>query len=437
MQPACLTTGHVPGFGAPLGRKSIWYHAGSLPSIHGESNTCSLRGSATLFAKKDLIMSGDPLLLETGAPEQTLGLLLDAAPDATIVVDGSGSMTLVNSQTEHLFGFKREELLGRPIEMLVPERFRKRHEGHRSTYGRAPRTREMGAGFELYGLRRDGTEFPVEISLSPIRMGEKTYVVSAIRDVTDRRRIEQALREANLELERASLTKDNFLASMSHELRTPLNAIIGFTGTLLMKLPGPLTEEQERQLRTIQSSGRHLLSLINDILDLAKVESGKIELHFEPVYVREALDEVTTALEPLARAKGLAFDVELPAERISVRTDRRALQQIILNLTNNAIKYTERGGVRIAIVFREERGRRMLDVVVSDTGVGIKPDDVTRLFTAFEQIDSSTTRKFEGTGLGLHLSKRLAALLGAEISVQSEYGAGSTFTLSLPAGVRS
>ena len=238
----------------------------------------------------------------------------------------------------------------------------------------------------------------------------------------------------NLELAEASRMKSAFIANMSHELRTPLNAIIGFTGALLMKLPGPLTADQDKQLNTIRASARHLLSLINDILDVAKIEAGKLTLSIEPVHCQELMAEVADTLRPLAQQKGLALEIELgeaSQKPAIIDTDRRALTQILINLLNNAIKFTEQGTVRISLAQREEDGVLVTEMSIADSGAGIKEEDQAKLFQAFSQLDSTSTRHVEGAGLGLYLCQNLANAIGGALFFNSDYGSGSTFTLAL------
>ena len=240
--------------------------------------------------------------------------------------------------------------------------------------------------------------------------------------------------EKNLQLEESSRIKSEFVANMSHELRTPLNAILGFTGTLLMGLPGPLTSEQDKQLRTVQASARHLLSLINDLLDVEKIESGKLDIKREEVVLQTAIREVFETLEPLAAQKKLDLRITMPQAPILIHTDRRALSQIIINLLNNAIKFTEAGQDSVRLSRRRTGTFGTVEVVISDSGIGILPERQSHLFRAFTQLDASSTRRFDGTGLGLYLSQRLAGLVGGELRCKSVFGKGSVFTLALPVG---
>jgi signal transduction histidine kinase len=223
-----------------------------------------------------------------------------------------------------------------------------------------------------------------------------------------------------------------WLATMSHELRTPLNSIIGFSGILLMEMAGPLNPEQARQLGMVRSSAKHLLELINDVLDLSKIEAEQLELRAEPFDLRSTLSRSLASVQPLADKKGLVLKTSISTDLSELVSDRRRVEQIILNLLQNAIKFTEAGEVRLVAEVQAAGSQDTLCLRVSDTGIGIKPEDMASLFQPFRQVDSGLSRQHEGTGLGLAICHRLAVLLGGEISVTSEWGRGTQFTVLLP-----
>jgi PAS domain S-box-containing protein len=372
--------------------------------------------------------------------EARLGAILDATPDATVIVDGDGCIVRVNAQAKRLFGYAREEVLSRPVELLVPERFREAHARHRASYLAAPRPRRMGEHSDLYARRKDGSEVPVEIILSPLQTAEGTLVISAIRDITARKQAELALAQskqdlehANAELARASRVKSEFLATMSHEIRTPMNGVIGMTGLLL---DTDLTPEQREYAETVRASGEALLAIINDILDFSKIEAGELTLEVTDLDVRRSVEEVVDLFAAQARDKGLELASLVYQNVPSVlRGDPGRLRQILTNLVGNALKFTEHGEVVVRAHLLEEKDDAvLLRCAVTDTGIGMTPEERTHLFQPFSQADSSTTRKYGGTGLGLAISKRLVELMGGEIGVVSAPGQGSTFWFTVRLG---
>jgi PAS domain S-box-containing protein len=376
-------------------------------------------------------------------------LILEAAPDAVLEVDGQGKIVLVNPEAERLFQRSRDELLHLPIEALIPERFRSRHVSDRDHYIGHPVRRPMGAGLDLYALRKDGSEIAVDINLSPLGGPEGDHVLCVVRDVSERRVAEEkikmlnqnlerrssALAQANAELsvrnrevERADRLKSEFLASMSHELRTPLNTILGFSELLSEQSAGALNEKQKRYLTHIQRDANHLLELINDILDLSKIEAGRLELRLEKFSMTDAVAEVLTSIRPLAVTKGITVENNLHATLI-LEADRVRFKEILYNLFSNAIKFTASGG-RIWIQASVEDGFARLEV--GDTGMGIAPEDQLAIFESFRQVSATTKGVREGTGLGLAITKRLVEHHGGTIWVRSDLGKGSRFFFTLP-----
>jgi signal transduction histidine kinase len=287
----------------------------------------------------------------------------------------------------------------------------------------------------------------------PAKQGQVAEILSIGTDITARRRAEEAIREVNVSLERhvaertaelalardraegADRTKSAFLATMSHELRTPLNSIIGFTGLLLRGLAGPLNAEQTKQLRMVKDSGQHLLALINDVLDISKIEAGQIEIANAPFDLPESIQKVVQTVTPLANKKQLPLIAQIAPDVSRITSDRRRVEQILLNLLSNAIKFTERGEVTLTVEIvpgTSHIPHPAVRISVADTGIGIKRENLGMLFQPFRQLDTGLTRQHEGTGLGLVICKRLVERLGGTISVESEWGKGSTFQFTLP-----
>jgi protein-histidine pros-kinase len=357
-------------------------------------------------------------ITERKRAEERFRLVVESAPNAMVLVNQQGKITLVNSQTERLFGYSREELISKGVEMLIPAKFKENHPQFRNMFFAAPKARGMGAGRDLFAMRKDGSQFPVEIGLNPIDSPEGPLVLASIIDITERK------------IQEANRLKSDFLANMSHELRTPLNAVLGFSELMIDKKVGDVNAKQLEYLKDIHASGSHLLQLINNVLDLSKLEAGKTELAIESFAMREVVDGVVSVLKAIADKKKIQIKKMLSVEIDSVTIDKNKFRQILYNLLSNAIKFSlERGAVLIETLPYKEN---WFMVKVSDTGIGIAEEDIKKLFIPFVQLDVGLARKHEGSGLGLTLTKNIVALHGGEIKVESSLGKGSTFSVTLP-----
>lgn len=362
------------------------------------------------------------------AAERLFHDLLDAAPDAILEVDSNGKIVRANATVADLFGYDSSELLNQPVEQLMPENARQIHTGHRSGYAAHPTKRPMGSNLDLYGLRKNGSRFPVDIVLSPFQTdGGEVHTAAIVRDVTDRKQAESALKEARHLAEAANTAKSEFLASMSHELRSPLNTIMGYTQLLADETAGPLTEKQRRFIGHIGKDSQHLLELINDILDLSKIEAGALDLHKESFDLLSLLTDAVEMARPLAAERGVRLEHE-EQSGIAVWCDALRTKQVLLNLLSNAVKFTPAGG---SVTLRTGPLQDQVAISVSDTGIGIPAEQHDAIFDRFHQVGSTTKGVREGTGLGLAITKTLVEKMGGRIWVESEVGQGSRFTFTL------
>ncbi|HLW54553.1 MAG TPA: PAS domain-containing sensor histidine kinase [Candidatus Angelobacter sp.] len=378
--------------------------------------------------------------------EQRYLKLLEAVPDAILEVNPHGQIMLLNQAAERMFGYSREELLGLTVETLVPAALRGRHHEHRASYADHPQTRPMGSGLELEAQKKDGTLFPVEISLSPNWRDGELNIIASVRDITERKRAEdriRAIREQftvelsakndqlearNREVERANRLKSEFVASMSHELRTPLHTIIGFSELLAEEVEGTLNAKQKRFVGHVLQDAHHLLELINEVLDLSKIESGKLELQPELFEFSDCLEEVLTGARQAAQSKNVRlenrsnFAAQLYADRTRVR-------EILNNLLSNAVKFTDSGG---NVWVESSVNSGFLEITVADSGIGIAPEEQAAIFEKFYQVGGDNRRIREGTGLGLAITRQLVELHGGQIFLESSPNRGSRFTVTLP-----
>ena len=391
--------------------------------------------------------------------------VLHMAADGIISIDGQQRITVFSGGAERLFGYRPEEVLGKPLEMLLSTEAVEVHRRHVQAFGEDPdQSRKMAVGNQgLFGRRKDASVFPIEVGISKRSESGELLYTAVVRDITEHTRAEQEIRNLNASLERrvaertaqleeANRAKSDFLANMSHELRTPLNSIIGCSEMLADGVLGKLEAKQKAFIDDIFGAGRHLLSLINDILDLSKIEAGMLQLDVGPVDVRAVLQASTLIVREKASARRIQLATRLDAALGTMLADERTLKQIVYNLLSNAVKFTPEGGTvtlsahcctRAEVAFDETMPARLLAlppgehlefvaITVEDSGMGMAEEDLQKLFEPFTQVDSSTDRRYSGTGLGLSLVRRLAELHGGTVGVASRLGAGSRFSVWLP-----
>jgi PAS domain S-box-containing protein len=348
--------------------------------------------------------------------DEMFRLAVEACPSGMVMIDRDGKMVMVNTEIENQFGYTREELIGQPVEMLVPERLRAEHARHRLGFMPVPETRRMDAGRDLFGRRKDGSEFPVEVGLNPIRAGDHLWVLGVIVDISQRKQMERL--------------KEEFVSTVSHELRTPLTSISGSLGLLAGQWSGKLPECAARLLTIAHKNSQRLVRLINDILDIEKIESGRVVFKFARIDLRQVAEQAIEDNRGFAEGFGVHVRLDAASVEAEVNADPDRLTQVITNLLSNAVKFSPLGGeVLIAV----EKNGGVCRISVRDHGLGIPEEFKSHIFEKFAQADGTDSRQKGGTGLGLSIVKQIVARLGGKVEFDDAPGGGAVFYVELPA----
>lgn len=406
----------------------LWRKDGSSFSVAYSAapivNSGGTEGAVVTFTNIDDRKRADAALRESELRYRTV---IETANDAYIQINDRSAIREWNSAAEKIFGIDKADALGHDLaELIIPRRYRDAHRAGLLRYLETGEGPVLNTTLELTALRDPGEEFPIELTIWPIRVGSEVTFHAFVRDITERKASEGAIRTAQQEAERANRAKSEFLSRMSHELRTPLNAILGFAQLLEMD---ELERDQRDSTEQIIKGGRRLLELINEVLDIARIESGRLALSLEPVLIGDLIDECIGLIRPLADERGIRVHSECTDMGQHVRADRHRLGQVLLNLLSNAVKYNADDGV-VTVTCSAAPDVRFFRVSVTDTGAGIPPEKVPLLFTPFERLGPEGS-EVEGTGLGLALSKNLMEAMGGRISVDTKEGEGTTFWIDV------
>ena len=359
------------------------------------------------------------------ASRSRMQAILENAVNAIITINKKGSVTLFNPAAEKMFGYAKDEVIGRNVKMLMPEPYHSEHDGYLKHHITTGEKRIIGIGREVVGQRKDGSLFPMELAVGEAHTDNIRSFVGIITDITERKQYEHDLVGAKRQAEMANRHKSAFLNVMSHELRTPLTVILGYLPLLKSKERMPPPESIVNIAHDMDITGQHLLDLINDLLDISKIEAGEMTLNLEQIDVVTAIQEMEKRFKQLAQDKGIELQTE--SEEFKLIVDPRRLRQILINLVGNAMKFTHEGEIHISA----QHVQNMVRFSVSDTGIGIPEADLQDIFDPFRQVDDSSTRKAGGSGLGLAITRRLVELHGGEITVESEQGVGTTFSFTI------